>query len=61
MRPTREEIASNLVQVRLNDEIRCIRDAGKWKDCPGGSTMEDLIRDIEAASALMDMAESDDL
>lgn len=33
--------------VRLAGEIRCIRDGGKWYDCPGGSGVEGLIRDIE--------------
>lgn len=33
--------------VRLNDQIRCIRDGGEWSDCPGGSSVEDLVRDIQ--------------
>ena len=32
--------------VRLNDEVRCIRDGGEWSDCEGGSTPEDLVNDI---------------
>ncbi|CAK1357956.1 hypothetical protein CB0940_07382 [Cercospora beticola] len=32
--------------VRLNNEIRCIRDGGKWTDCEGGSQPSDLVRDI---------------
>ncbi|OCL06626.1 hypothetical protein AOQ84DRAFT_296636 [Glonium stellatum] len=32
--------------IRLNNEIRCIRDDGKWKDCKDGFTPEDLVRDI---------------
>jgi hypothetical protein len=32
--------------VRLNDEVRCIRDGGEWKDCDGGSKAEDLVADI---------------
>ena len=32
--------------VRLNNAIRCVRDGGEWKDCPGGSTPADLIRDV---------------
>ncbi|KAI9662692.1 MAG: hypothetical protein M1831_002735 [Alyxoria varia] len=36
--------------VRLNDNIRCIRDGGKWKDCDAGDTPKDLIRDIDDAS-----------
>jgi len=34
--------------IRLNDEVRCIRDGGEWKDCDGGSDAKDLMRDIEA-------------
>jgi hypothetical protein len=33
--------------VRLNDEIRCIRDGGKWSDCEGGSQVRDLVGDVE--------------
>lgn len=33
--------------IRLNDEVRCIRDGGKFKDCEGGSSPKDLIHDIE--------------
>lgn len=32
--------------VRLAGKIRCIRDGGKWYDCPGGSSVEELVRDI---------------
>jgi hypothetical protein len=34
--------------VRLDGEIRCIRDGGEWKDCDGGSRAEDLVADVEA-------------
>ncbi|KAI9799808.1 MAG: hypothetical protein M1825_004368 [Sarcosagium campestre] len=33
--------------VRLNEEIRCIRDGGAWKNCEGGSNVDDLVRDVE--------------
>lgn len=33
--------------VRLNDTVRCIRDNGEWKDCDGGSSVEDLVKDVE--------------
>ena len=33
--------------VRLAGKVRCIRDGGKWYDCPGGSGVADLVRDIE--------------
>ncbi|KXT13315.1 hypothetical protein AC579_7225 [Pseudocercospora musae] len=32
--------------VRLNNEIRCIRDGGEWKDCPRGHNVYDLVKDI---------------
>lgn len=35
--------------MRLNDEVRCIRDGGEWKSCPGGSSVEELIRDVNRA------------
>lgn len=33
--------------VRLDEEVRCIRDGGKWKDCKGGSKAGDLVDDVE--------------
>ena len=32
--------------VRLNNEVRCIRDDGEWKDCDGGYHAEDLVEDV---------------
>jgi hypothetical protein len=32
--------------IRLDDEVRCVRDGGEWKDCEGGSGVDDLVRDI---------------
>ena len=32
--------------VRLDDEIRCIRDDGEWKECEGGSSAKDLVADV---------------
>lgn len=32
--------------VRLDNEVRCVRDGGKWKDCEGGSSVQDLVRDV---------------
>jgi len=32
--------------IRLAGKIRCIRDGGEWYDCPGGSSVDDLVRDI---------------
>jgi hypothetical protein len=34
--------------IRLADEVRCIRDGGKWYDCEGGSEVKDLVADIES-------------
>ncbi|RDA90468.1 hypothetical protein CP533_3952, partial [Ophiocordyceps camponoti-saundersi (nom. inval.)] len=33
--------------IRLNDEIYCIRDGGKWINCPQGSGVSDLVAAIE--------------
>ncbi|KAH6607646.1 hypothetical protein Trco_003959 [Trichoderma cornu-damae] len=33
--------------IRLNDEIYCIRDDGKWKDCPHGPGVNDLVLAIQ--------------
>ena len=33
--------------VRLAQEVRCVRDGGKWKKCEGGSEVGDLVRDVE--------------
>ncbi|SLM35065.1 Gamma interferon inducible lysosomal thiol reductase GILT [Lasallia pustulata] len=37
--------------VRLDGKVRCIRDGGEWKDCEGGSSVGDLVRDVEEAYA----------
>ncbi|KPI38052.1 uncharacterized protein AB675_1154 [Cyphellophora attinorum] len=33
--------------VRLDDEVRCIRDGGQWTNCDGGSKVTDLVADID--------------
>jgi len=33
--------------VRLNEEIYCIRDDGKWSDCPNGPGVNDLVIAVE--------------
>lgn len=33
--------------IRLNEEVRCVRDGGEWKQCPRGSAVGDLVKDIE--------------
>jgi len=38
--------------VRLNGKTRCVRDDGKWTDCEGGSTAQDLVADVMEQSRL---------
>lgn len=33
--------------VRLNEEIYCVRDGGKWTDCPHGAEVNDLVLAVE--------------
>ncbi|RPB05996.1 hypothetical protein L873DRAFT_1839495 [Choiromyces venosus 120613-1] len=33
--------------IRVDGKKRCVRDSGRWKDCDGGSNVEDLVRDIK--------------
>lgn len=33
--------------VRLEGKVRCVRDGGKWYNCPGGSSVEDLVSEIK--------------
>jgi hypothetical protein len=37
--------------VRLNNEVYCIRDDNKWKECPHGSGVNDLVIAIEKLAA----------
>lgn len=39
--------ASISCTVRLNGRERCIRDGGEWQDCEKGSSVKDLVGDIE--------------
>lgn len=32
--------------IRVRHKIWCIRDGGQWKDCPNGSSVDDLVREI---------------
>lgn len=41
-----EANVSTSCTIRLNEQVRCIRDGGEWKDCPAGSDRDSLIRDI---------------
>ena len=34
--------------VRLEGDVRCVRDGGEWKNCKAGSSVESLVSDIEA-------------
>ena len=36
--------------VRLDNDVRCIRDGGEWKNCPGGSKPQDLVKSIIQAT-----------
>ncbi|KAF9402199.1 hypothetical protein BGX21_010936 [Mortierella sp. AD011] len=39
--------------VFIDDKKRCVVDGGIWRECPGGSSVEDFVRSIkEAASHL---------
>jgi len=31
----------------LNEEIYCVRDGGKWTDCPHGEEVNDLVLAVE--------------
>ncbi|KAI9836655.1 MAG: hypothetical protein M1819_001289 [Sarea resinae] len=33
--------------VRLDGEVRCVRDGGVWYDCEGGEEWGDLVKDVE--------------
>ena len=44
---SREKGVKYSCTVRLDEEIRCVRDGGKWKQCEGGSGVGDLVRDVE--------------
>lgn len=44
---SKENNVTKSCTVRLAGKIRCIRDGGKWYDCPGGSKISDLVKDIK--------------
>ena len=44
---SRENNVTKSCTVRLNNEVRCIRDGGRWYDCPGGSNVTDLVKDVK--------------
>ncbi|KAI4255799.1 MAG: hypothetical protein LQ352_002399 [Teloschistes flavicans] len=33
--------------VRVDNQIWCVRDGGQWKDCPGGSEVNNLVKEVE--------------
>jgi hypothetical protein len=39
--------ATTSCTVRLNEQERCVRDGGEWKDCENGSSVKSLVDDIE--------------
>lgn len=45
---TKEANVSKSCTIRLDGEVRCIRDGGAWSDCEGGSKPVDLVKDIMA-------------
>jgi len=46
MERSHENNVTRSCTVRLAGEVRCIRDGGEWYDCPGGSSVDDLVGDI---------------
>jgi hypothetical protein len=44
---SRDAGVSTSCTVRLNNEVFCVHDDGQWKDCPHGSTVNDLVLSIE--------------
>ncbi|KAI9739025.1 MAG: hypothetical protein M1835_003202 [Candelina submexicana] len=50
LRTSVERSANASVQIsctiRLDEKKRCVRDGGEWKDCEGGSRVDDLVRDV---------------
>ena len=44
---SRENNVTKSCTVRLAGKVRCIRDGGVWKDCEGGSEVDDLVRDVK--------------
>jgi hypothetical protein len=47
---TRRSTAAGVTKsctVRLNEEIYCVRDGGKWTDCPHGAGVNDLVLAVE--------------
>lgn len=47
MQRSQENNVTKSCTVRLAGKVRCIRDGGEWYDCPGGSDVSDLVRDID--------------
>lgn len=43
---SRENNVTKSCTVRLAGKVRCIRDGGEWYDCPGGSSVQELVGDI---------------
>jgi len=47
VRRSREAGVTKSCTVRLNEQIYCIRDGGKWSDCPNGPGVNDLVIAVE--------------
>ncbi|KAK5165496.1 uncharacterized protein LTR77_009025 [Saxophila tyrrhenica] len=43
---TKNADVSKSCTVRLDGEVRCVRDGGEWKMCEGGHSAEDLVADV---------------
>lgn len=43
---SRQNNVTKSCTVRLAGKVRCIRDGGEWYDCPGGSSVQQLVGDI---------------
>lgn len=39
--------------VRLAEEIFCVRDDNEWKDCPSGSSVEDLVGAVKSKAGVI--------
>jgi hypothetical protein len=35
--------------IYIDNKARCVRDGNEWKNCPGGSSIEDFVKTINEA------------
>lgn len=52
--------ATTSCTVRLDEKARCVRDGGKWKQCKAGSSVDDLVDDIQKLWAKKNGKEGDE-